>query len=342
MSDCHDLFKEFNTRIRLTEAKRQNLQEARDVLRNKITLHFFQNRPAYHPEFQGQGSYVMDTIVNPIKGDYDLDDGVYFLGSLPREQRPAPATFHNWIIEAVGNHTNEVKDKNTCVRVVYSTGFHIDLPIYYASYYNPDLAKKTGWIISNPTEFIIWFESKTNSGFKQEYLLEATRINEFRKWAEDMRKNDVQLRRLVRYVKGWCDYKNEGMPSGIILTILTAQNYIPDQRDDVSLYNTLVSVKSALSKEFVCRRPTTPKDEDLFAEYTADQKSLFFRKLNNLIEDGKLAINETNKRNSCEKWKTHFGDRFPCHLVTNGQNNGAEIYAPLREVAKPSTPWSKR
>ena len=231
MADCHDLFQGFNNRVRLTDAKRENLKEARDVLRSKISSHFSQNRPAYNPQFQGQGSYVMDTIVNPINGDYDLDDGIYFFGSLSKETRPSPVTFHNWIIEAIGTHTDKVIDKNTCVRVVYSTGFHIDLPIYYASYYNPELAnKRNGWILSNTISVHNSFESKTNSGFKQEYLFEISRKEDLRKWSEDVRKNDVQLRRLVRYVKGWCDYKNGCIPSGIIMTILTTENYVPDQQ----------------------------------------------------------------------------------------------------------------
>jgi len=282
----------------------------------------------------------MDTIVNPIQGEYDLDDGVYFLGNTPKENRPTPATFHNWIIEAIGNHTDKVIDKNTCVRVVYSTGFHIDLPIYYASYYSPELAhKKEGWIHSNPIEFVVWFETKTNSGFKQEYLFDVTRKEEYRTWAEDVRKKDVQLRRLVRYVKGWGDYKNGGIPSGIIITILTAENYVPDIRDDISLFRTIEAVRISLKREFVCRRPTTLKGEDLFAEYTEEQKKTFSKRLDNLLEDGRLALNATDKRDACERWKTHFGDRFPCHLVSTGPVIGASAYDPLRDIAKTSTPW---
>jgi len=218
MADCNDLFQEFNARLRLTDAKRENLRNARNVLRERIRRDFQENRSDYIPEFQGQGSYVMDTIVNPIKEDYDLDDGVYFLGDLSPEERPAPVTIHNWVMEAIGDHTDTVKDKNTCIRVVYANGFHIDLPMYYASYYHPELAhKRDGWILSNPIEFVAWFEEKTGSGFQQEYLFESAKEEEYRKWAEDVRELDVQLRRFVRYMKGWAEYKKCGMPSGIIL-----------------------------------------------------------------------------------------------------------------------------
>ncbi len=340
MANCHDLFQEFNSRLRLTDGKRENLQSARDVLRVRIKNHFSESNPSYVPEFQGQGSYVMDTIINPIKGNYDLDDGVYFIGNLTADKRPTPETFHRWVMDAIGDHTNSVIDKNTCIRVVYANGFHIDLPLYYASYYHPELAhKKKGWILSNPIEFIAWFEEKIGSGFQQEYLFEATKQEEFRKWAEDVRKLDAQLRKIVRYMKGWGDYKNNGMPSGIILTILSAENYHPDFRDDVAMLQTLINIYNSLQKEFVCRRPTTPKGEDLFAEYDAASKRRFMESLEKFILSGESALGEGNKKLACTKWQEHFGDRFPCHLVIDEASEKKNVYEPLKAVASQNKPW---
>ncbi len=95
------------------------------------------------PEFKAQGSFVMDTIVNPIDEDFDLDDGVYFIGDLAPHERPEPTAFHQAIYDAVKDQTNEVYDKDTCVRVRYTKGYHIDLPIYYRSYIHPELAHKS-------------------------------------------------------------------------------------------------------------------------------------------------------------------------------------------------------
>jgi hypothetical protein len=39
------------------------------------------------------------------------------------------------VMQAIGADFNDVEkviDKATCVRVLYKSGFHIDLPIYYA------------------------------------------------------------------------------------------------------------------------------------------------------------------------------------------------------------------
>lgn len=338
MADLDYLFKEFNIRIRLTDSKRENLRSARNTLREKISNYFKEDNPEYDPNFQAQGSYVMDTIVNPIKDDYDLDDGVYFLRNLPSDQRPKPSTFHNWLIDAVGNHTNDVQDKNTCIRVNYAQGYHIDLPIYYKNFYDPELAHKIkGWILSNPTEFILWFEQKTNSGFKMEFLFEANQRDNFRIWDEDMRKKDVQLRRIVRYLKAWCDFKGNQMPSGIIMTILAGNNYYPDQKDDISLLQTLKNINNSLSKEFVCKRPTTPKGEDLFSEYSNPRKQFFRDELDEIIKSGEQAVKEVNQSQACINWKKHFGDRFPCHLIKDGDTS--KIYQPLKATAISSNPW---
>lgn len=124
----------------------------------------------------------MDTIIRPLNDDYDLDDGVYFQGKESIEQRPEPQTFHDWIVNAVDkdNIFEDVQDRHACVRVQYKREFHIDIPIYYADNIDsPDLSEtKDGWILSNPIEFIAWFEGKAQSGFKKAFLYERLEFAE--------------------------------------------------------------------------------------------------------------------------------------------------------------------
>ncbi len=203
MANCNHLFSNFNSVIRLTDARREKLRTTRNLLRNIIEHYFSENKPAYSPTFHAQGSYVMDTIINPVDEDYDLDDGVYFNGHLDSDQRPNPSTIHEWVMNSIGNHTDTVIDKNTCIRVVYKEGYHIDLPMYYFVN-DPELAHKAkGWILSNPIEFIVWFEVRAKSGFNPDFILETKMHEEYGKWLEDIRKSDVQLRRIVRYLKAW-------------------------------------------------------------------------------------------------------------------------------------------
>jgi hypothetical protein len=354
MANCNEIFIDFNKSIRLTDERRVLLREKRNDLRTRINggYDIVKNidKLNHEMEFQSQGSYVMDTIINPIdeEGQYDLDDGIYFIGSLARDNRPQPVTFHNWIIRSIeegksDNEIEEIKDKNTCVRVVYrgrngDINYHIDLPLYYViDVNNPDLAdKKEWWHTSNPIEFIIWFENKIQSGFKKEFILESKLYsNEYDKWLNDIRKKDHQLRRIVRYLKAWGDFINEDMPPGVVMTILAGENYVENERDDISLKDTLIKIRTWLvENDWKCPRPSTPKGEDLFKGYSIEKMNKFKNALNNFIEDAKQAVQNQNKRQSCVYWQNHLGNRFSCENVKDEKD-----YSSLASSASKSDMW---
>lgn len=289
MADCNKLFRDFDKKIFLEKSKRESLLASVKNIREIIKRDFKSDGGNYKPRFRTQGSFEMDTIIIPINsGDYDIDEGVYF--DVENEPAEKPSTFHNWIFDSVKNHTDKLPvDKNPCVRVIFSDGHHVDLTIYYQNKYesHPKLAHKTkGWIESDPIEFINWFESKMDS------------------------KN--QLRRIVRYFKAWSDFKAGSMPSGLILTILAAQNIIFDDRDDISFLKTSIKINNWIDTFFVCQRPTTPLYEDLFSDYGATNKKYFKDSLNSLISIGNQSISEESLYQSCLKWQKIFGDRFSC------------------------------
>jgi hypothetical protein len=324
MANLNSIFLEFNKRIRLPEDKRTELITVRDNLRQRIYTGFrfvWQKvRQNHTMEFQSQGSFVMDTIIRPEHDDYDIDDGLYFIGTLDAKNRPTPEQFHQWVCQALGDDYDDIEkviDKTTCVRVQYKDGFHVDIPIYYANNVeSPELADKAkGWILSHPLEFIDWFERKISSGFQKRFLMDAKLYPEFEKWASDIRKADHQLRRIVRYLKAWADLRREEMPCGIIMTILAANNYSPSERDDVSLKETLVNIQAALRKKFECLRPTTPAGEDLLAGYK--NKEAFLKYLGYFIDYAIAAMAEPNEKTACNKWKEILGKRFPCDMASD-------------------------
>lgn len=356
MANCNLMFNEFNQIIRLTNERRKNLREKRSDLRSRIEGGYDIVRTSekldHELEFHSQGSFVMDTIINPSNNNdnYDLDDGVYLIGTLPRQNRPEPSTFHTWIVKAIesGKSTNEfekIVDKNTCVRVLFKGdngdfNYHIDIPIYYNLIAEePDLAdKKEWWHISNPIEFIIWFENLAKSDFKKEYILEQRNYyNDYSLWMENLLKEDHQLRKIVRYLKAWGDYKKEEMPPGVIMTILAGYNYVPNERDDISLTETLGAVRSFLSQNgFKCPRPTSPVGEDLFKDYSTARKDYFNNALNAFIESATKAIQNPNQKESCMEWKKHLGKRFPCLSAKDERD-----YSALSSVAAKSDMWSE-
>ena len=160
MADCHDLFEKFLEEITLHDSKKLNLIAARDALREKIKTYFRDKKKFSVPKFHGQGSYMMRTVVNPLDGEYDIDDGVYLqhLGE-DKSRWPSPSEAHKWIYEAVDGHTNEKPfEKPTCIRVIYVSNYHVDLPIYSSykgDYYLAD--KNSGWRISDPKSITDWF-----------------------------------------------------------------------------------------------------------------------------------------------------------------------------------------
>lgn len=343
MANNHSLFKEYNKLIKLSEQDREKLKRARNSLRERMGKAFLmlpkEDRREHTIEFQSQGSFVMDTIIKPETADYDLDDGVYFLGQLSEEERAATQMFHDLIMKAIdkGEEIEEIVDKTTCVRVKYfnkykdrDLAFHIDLPIYYAeNYETPELAHtKEGWIESNPVEFIAWFEEKIKSGFEKRFLFESKTYEvKYQEWLSDIRQKDCQLRRIVRYLKAWADLKRKEMPCGIIMTILAANNYQENERDDIALRDTLENINQDLEdNNFTCYRPTPKMGEDLFESTSEDAKSYFKNALGKFIESANFAINNPDSKDSCLKWKKHLGSRFPCHLAKD-EIEGANVYA---------------
>lgn len=297
MANCHKLFIEFNNTIMLNDTKKEKLKKSRKLLRNDIKSYMKENKPdEIMPKFSAQGSYMMHTIVNPIigengNGEYDLDDGIYFIGK--ESDKKNVATYHQWIYDAVKDRTKEQIDKNTCVRVIYADGHHIDLPIYFRADKNiPELAHKgDGWIKSDPKEFYEWFNKKA--------------------------KDNGQLRKIVRYFKAWCDKKNHDnssvkMPSGMIMTILATEEFSFNDRDDIAFRDTMQSIYDRLNSLFSCYRPTTPSDEDLLAGFSKTRKENFLNNLSSFLTSANQAIENPNQKNACLKWQKHFGDRFSC------------------------------
>lgn len=319
MANCHNQFVDFNKTISLTDDRKKKLKKSRTNLRDWIRDDFKENHEdEIRPKFTSQGSSEMKTTINPIPrtievdGEektitkYDTDDGIYFIG--PLDERKSVQIYHNWIKDAVDGYTGMPPvDKNTCVRTKFADGRHIDQPIYFIDEDDadePKLAhKRDGWVASDPRAFSTWFN--------------------------DQAKQNEQLRRLVKCLKGWCDYQNfndnsKKMPTGFVLTIWAADNFIANSRDDIAMKDTLQSIYDQLSYRFECIRPTTPEGEDVMAGYTYE--SYFMDKLKAFVESATQAINETNPKNACHKWQKHLGPRFSCANAKD-EDEGAKNYA---------------
>ena len=71
---------------------------------------------------------------------------------------------------------------------------------------------------------------------------------------------------MVKYLKAWKDYKNIDI-KGMAITILVCNNFsVTENRDDISLLDTVTNIIDSLEDSFHCFKPVTPTDEDLFAD----------------------------------------------------------------------------
>ena len=300
MANCHSLFQLFDAKITLPPDKKKALKTSRNNLREKIRAKF--SAKGYSVKFYSQGSLPMGTIIRPADDDYDIDDGTYIEGDkVPAESIP---TLHSWILEAAEDHTKKAPiDKNSCVRVLFADGHHIDLVLYsLATKPHPSLAHKTqNWILSDPREFMDWFNSRAAQ--------------------------TPQLRNIVRYLKAWGDHLRGEMPSGLIMTILGTNNFAPNARDDLAFADTLVRIQRTLSASFACYRPTTPQ-EDLFRDYKDTRRNYFVERLGSLVTSATQALEVPNQKDACPKWRKHLGPRFPCELAEDTLANAKHFETP--------------
>ena len=332
MANCSNLFKVYGSTITLADAKVKGLKKSRKSIRTRIRRYFTDNKPnEIQPKFSSQGSIVHGTTTEPLPKkvekdgkeytftEYDVDDGIYFRGDIA--DRKSVQTYHNWILEAVKGQTQtfDPEDKTTCVRVLYSDGHHIDLPIYFKEEDEvPTLAHKTkGYIDSDPLAFTEWLRAKTDA--------------------------NPQILRLIKYMKGWKVYREDCradkvFPSGFVLSILVCNHFVSNDRDDISFKETLSNMHTSLSSYdgFKCYRPTTPSDEDLLSSYS--HKDYFLSHLKAIVAGGTEALKAKNQKVACQIWQSFFGSRFSC-ATAKDEDEVSSVSPAFGSTAAKSRPW---
>ena len=192
-------------------------------------------------------------------------------------------------------------DKNNCVRVVYAGDYHIDLPIYIVHNEEYYLAKKNSnsWDESNPKKIYDWFMDKLDE-------------------------NTEQLRTIIKYLKAWADFQTIAndikLPSGFILTVLVAENYEYNDRDDAAFGRSIRNIYRKLNNNFLVYNPVN-QNEILTNRLTEKQKKDFFDLIAKLRDSSNRALDNINKKESCKIWRKEFGERFPKCEDINDEND---------------------
>ncbi len=164
-----------------------------------------------------QGSYKYGTLIKPVrKGEeYDVDLGLYFEWESDVDQAvPTPAQLREWVQRELLAHKSQHPElkkvsqppKERCSRAIYTQRFHIDTPTYHLDP-NTDVRRlatlSDKWESSDPKRLYKWFKRAVSADDRD------------------------QVRRLIRYLKGWAAVAFEGAeearPSSIVLTVLVAE-----------------------------------------------------------------------------------------------------------------------
>lgn len=313
MANCHSLFEEYTENISLTKGKKERMTRSKGGLRDRIRKYFRERHPTYVPKFYIQGSGKMKTGIRTKDDICDLDDGIYFF----RNPDVTATTLQEWVKDAVTGYTDtDPEHRKKCIRNIFSGDYEIDMPIYYkVDGKEYQLAvKNIGWEDSDPKAMVDWFNERKD--------------------------REGRLIRMVKYLKAWCDHKSKEnkMPIGLAMTILATnakERIVYNERDDITLKDTLREIKKALDSKFECIVPAVPND-DLFANYDEQRKTNFLNALDSFLEDAEKALKETNQLKASRLWRIHLGNRFP-----EGENEeeNHKAFAGIIAGAKTSKPW---
>lgn len=274
--------------------------------------------------FHDQGSYAMGTMVNPLNGEFDIDDGVYLqhLDTSNKSDWPTPETVHRWLVQATDGHTGQKPiDKRTCVRLRYAGQYHVDLPAYAELNGDYLLAEKgeKGWHRSDPLALTNCFNAC-------------------------VKVHGEQLRRIVRYLKAWADFQSRRrgkMSNGLILTVMAANHFYPDTRDDICFANILRAIANAVTVVFRVYNPVDATEE-LTLRLTDQQKNIFQEIVSDAADAATEAIKTDDRHEASNIWRIQFGDRFPAVRKEDDVNQKKAVTTKLAAVyaaKNPSKPW---
>lgn len=291
MANTNKHFLEFDGNTSISKSKIEKMNNSRETARTKIKNWFTEHHPEYPISFWIQGSHKNSLNIRTKDDDCDQDDGIYV--DRDPEDSVDGTTLQEWILGAIKDITTEnVEHKDRCVRNYYKPynmgSYHIDYP----SYYKTDAMDHPMLTVKNAD-------------------LEESDPKEFSDWLIEQTDDKGQLRRLIRYMKAWCDHIDGDMLNGLTLSVLACNNFLAkDGRDDEALYYILLDIYRGLDNKWECIMPATPGD-DLLERYDSTFKKNFMNALANLINDAKKALDEESKHEATKLWKKHMGKRYP-------------------------------
>lgn len=273
--DCNREMKGYHSNeVNLSNKDQEEMRARRDNGRTRLKNGLNKADHRLPKEFSSQGSYAMRTMVQDEAYDYDIDDGVYF----DKEELTDAKDNYLGARDARLRVRNALKDdrlaydavvKTNCVRQLYPSGYHIDIPVYRTTYSKDiwgnevveyELASGDDWVKSDARKVTRWYNDAIGSELK-------------------MGQSDTsQLRRITKLTKKMARSRatwKKKTTSGICISKLVVDHFVasPD-RDDDALRDTWQAIKWQL---FYSQRISHPVYADKNLAEEGDGNVVFFR-----------------------------------------------------------------
>ena len=321
MIDCSADVKAFHDqKVTLPGSEQNKMRGRRNANRDRLKRNLEKADKPMPYEHVSQGSYRMKTMLQDDNNDYDIDDGAYFQKGVLVGDRGAEMSSldsRKMVREAMddGSFKTPPKVKANCVRVQYSEGYHVDIPVYRRivdedadeTYY--ELASSSGWKRSDAREVTNWYE-KTRNG--------TSDANQFRRLN----------RCLKKHAKSRESWKSRNL-SGFAITVLLAETYVlsPD-RDDIALYRTMEAMKSRLDGDTVIDHPVTPSETVTTDD--PDAKARFFRdKLKEALDHlATVYADDCDRESALKCWDKVFDTTFFSERYEDEEAKSGSLSAP--------------
>lgn len=296
------------SRIAPTAEQRDFLQAQWNALADYLKS-YLHDKHGYPISTWIQGSYKFGTLIKPVHlgEEYDVDLGIYFEWESDQGAEPAPEQLREWVQQALVEYGDSCADirevveppKERCSRAIYQGQFHIDTPVYHLDREKDKrrLACLPGsWENKDPKPIYKWFKNVVS---------------------EDDRD---QLRRLIRYMKGWAAvaFKDaeKSRPSSILLTVLIAEAYqdlwmqrVLGIHDDDALIEVIKKIHARLFRNKQVPNPID-RHEDLNRIHDDDWQACLTR-LQALRDASEKAAEADDEASAAFAWSEVFSFLMP-------------------------------
>lgn len=243
----------FDEKVKLASDMRQMLLDHRDANARRLIKRL---NEAPNPisisesDFQSQGSFAMDTVVQTefVDEEYDIDYGVVFRCSHLVDEdgnELSAQAVRELVRESLRDDRFKRQPKlmTNCVRVFYADeddyAHHVDMPVY-REFEDEDgntvteLAGASGWVVSDPKSVNVWLEDVV---IQNNLAVDGA---------------GSQLRRMIKLMKRFCRSRRADLdadwdlPNGMKLTMLVAECFVSKDRDDEAFHALLEALQTRL------------------------------------------------------------------------------------------------